>query len=535
MSRNSIDARTRVVNGNETPRASFDKPKGNDSAVLDGNGASGSTLEQVQAELERTKLEKETLEGQYRTLLDRLSDMKSKIGTKLQQDAEELERRETLISTLTAQNEDLQNTIASLHSELTSSNAESERVTKELDALRNTLQQTQQASSRAHSTELSALTSEAQSLRDQVKESQELLERARLEKEEWERVLVDERVLCERLRGDNYILKRDAENERVARQRFEAERDEERKRADNLEAVLSEFEAGQERAISELKATYTAQIDSLTQSLAEYKSRALNAEVELDSNQTSSSRVAELEKELKEKSMLLNKVRQEAVTLNEHLIQALRRLRKFSADPTSTGAGSNGANVGPSYVDRRLVTNVLLQFITAPRADAKRFEMLNLLGGILGWNDDERRQAGLQRGSSSSSGTNTPKVKPKNNVEEEKAEDSFSKMWVEFLLKESSQGASSSTSPAGHGHSPSTAYTPSNYAPSSYAKSAYAPSNAPKSTYAASSIGAPSPTESTYNLPPLPSLPGAGGRSTSGAYRLPSLSRGFSGKSDGNP
>ena len=149
-----------------------------------------------------------------------------------------------MISTLTAQNEDLQGTITSLHSELTSTNAESERVTKELDTLRNTLQQTQKASSRAHSGELSALTSEAQSLREQVKESQDLLERARLEKEEWERVLVEERVLCERLKGENYVLKRSAENERVTRKRSEAERDEEKERADNLESVLSEFEAG---------------------------------------------------------------------------------------------------------------------------------------------------------------------------------------------------------------------------------------------------------------------------------------------------
>ena len=90
MSRNSVDARGRAVNGNETPRSSVDKAKGNGSVSVEGNGSSirgGSTLEEVHAELERTKQEKETLEGQYRTLLDRLSDMKSKIGLKLQEDA----------------------------------------------------------------------------------------------------------------------------------------------------------------------------------------------------------------------------------------------------------------------------------------------------------------------------------------------------------------------------------------------------------------------------------------------------------------
>jgi hypothetical protein len=71
-----------------------------------------------------------------------------------------------------------------------------------------------------------------------------------------------------------------------------------------------------------------------------------------------------------------------AVIMNEHLMEALRRLRRSSTD---------------TNVDRRLVTNVLLSFLNTPRADSKRFEMLSLLASILQWNDDEREKAGLQR------------------------------------------------------------------------------------------------------------------------------------------
>lgn len=67
---------------------------------------------------------------------------------------------------------------------------------------------------------------------------------------------------------------------------------------------------------------------------------------------------------------------------NEHLTEALRRLRKSTSDVN---------------VDRRLVTNVLLSFLTTSRADSKRFEMLQLLSTILGWDDAEREKAGLQR------------------------------------------------------------------------------------------------------------------------------------------
>lgn len=133
-----------------------------------------------------------------------------------------------------------------------------------------------------------------------------------------------------------------------------------------------------------------------------------------------------------------------AVILNEHLTEALRRLKKDQSE---------------NNVDRRLVTNVLLTFFNTPRADAKRFEMLQLLSSILSWSDDEREKAGLQRvgGSSSSSGNVMPskpnismgssrrramsRVKGKGPEDsfaggaEEGLEQSFSNLWVEYLRK----------------------------------------------------------------------------------------------------
>jgi len=75
-----------------------------------------------------------------------------------------------------------------------------------------------------------------------------------------------------------------------------------------------------------------------------------------------------------------------AVIINEHLMEALRRLRRNSTE---------------NNVDRRLVTNVILSFLSTPRADSKRFEMLSLLSSILSWSDPEREKAGLQRINSS--------------------------------------------------------------------------------------------------------------------------------------
>ena len=132
--------------------------------------------------------------------------------------------------------------------------------------------------------------------------------------------------------------------------------------------------------------------------------------------------------------------------LNEHLTEALRRLRKDSSDQN---------------VDRRLVTNVLLSFLTTPRADAKRFQMLQLLASVLSWSDDDREKAGLQKASSSSS-TSSPKRSTSptsmrrghSRTKTAKKEDdllaeneSFSNLWVEYLLKESATSNQTPSTP----------------------------------------------------------------------------------------
>ncbi|EEB88659.1 hypothetical protein MPER_13386, partial [Moniliophthora perniciosa FA553] len=56
---------------------------------------------------------------------------------------------------------------------------------------------------------------------------------------------------------------------------------------------------------------YESQLVQATQSLAEYKHRALTAEMSLEESQTNSSRTQELEKEVKEKNLLIGKLRHE--------------------------------------------------------------------------------------------------------------------------------------------------------------------------------------------------------------------------------
>ena len=71
-----------------------------------------------------------------------------------------------------------------------------------------------------------------------------------------------------------------------------------------------------------------AQVESLQKQLQEVQSKANNAESELVSTKIELDRALPFEKEVKEKNLLIGKLRHEAVILNDHLTKALRCLKK---------------------------------------------------------------------------------------------------------------------------------------------------------------------------------------------------------------
>ncbi|KAJ7211371.1 hypothetical protein GGX14DRAFT_450107 [Mycena pura] len=380
-------------------------------------------IEKLQRELERTREEKETLATQYRNLLAKLTTMRTTLGNKLRQDAEELDRREALVQQLQAQNDDLTSTVEVLKEELLSASAEAESAASQL------------ANMRSRAFEESA--QENLQRERELRETQTELERCRMEKEEWERMASQDRIVADEAKSNAEMYRRDLELEREARERDAAELESEREKCANLHSVLQDFQAGERSKDHELRQAvkdYNSQLIQATQSLAEYKHRALTAELTLEESHTNTSRTHELEKEVKEKTLLIEKLRHEAIILNDHLVEALRRLRRNSTD---------------TNVDRRLVTNVLMSFLTTPRADAKRFEMLSLLASVLSWTDIEREKAGLQRATSSIAppssfwGRSSTSAAPKNaELEKTDETESFSRLWVEFLLTEAAAGQS---------------------------------------------------------------------------------------------
>jgi hypothetical protein len=123
--------------------------------------------------------------------------------------------------------------------------------------------------------------------------------------------------------------------------------------------------------------TYEAQVAELRKQCqaAEEASKAAKATVEATQKQLE--RALPFESEVKEKNLLIGKLRHEAVTLNEHLTKALRILKKGRPEDN---------------VDRQIITNYFLHFLSIDRSDPKKFEALQLIAALLGFTDGKLAQ-----------------------------------------------------------------------------------------------------------------------------------------------
>ncbi|KAF8741172.1 GRIP-related Arf-binding domain, partial [Rhizoctonia solani] len=419
-----------TTNGLEKHEEEHDVPRTNEERIA-----------QLEQELEKTRAESDSWAEQYRTLLAKLTTMRTTLGNKLQQDAEELDRREQHIMQLTTTNEDLSSTIETLKQELNNSLEDSSNLSRELSAFR---QRALDSTSSADA-ELEQMRGEAEHTRRDLEITRRELEEERLDREEFEREAAQERVMVEELKAQLVVLRREVEQAAAQRNREAEAVQREKEKSANLQSVLEDFQLAKDMEIRQALAESESTLQHTIKQLAEFKSRALQAEA----SRFSVERVSTLEKEVKEKNLLIGKLRHEAVIINEHLTIALRKLRSSAASSSSS-------------VDRELVSNILLSFLSAPRTDGTRFEMLAVLSNILGWGEVEREKAGLQR--SGGSGAITPigtGIMPRKassasaggkalELDGSDETDSFSKMWVEFLLKEANQGSAPPT-PTGAG------------------------------------------------------------------------------------
>lgn len=114
------------------------------------------------------------------------------------------------------------------------------------------------------------------------------------------------------------------------------------------------------------------QLEALRKQVDEAVTRATESASQLEATKKDLERAQPFEKEVKEKNLLVGKLRHEAVILNDHLTKALKFLKRGKPEDN---------------VDRQIVTNHLLHFLALDRSDPKKFQVLQLIAALLGWSD----------------------------------------------------------------------------------------------------------------------------------------------------
>lgn len=272
---------------------------------------------QLKSDLEESEAAKEQAQEQYETLLERVEKIKETVGNRLARGKEELEEAKERIEELESQSEEFQKGAQNYETEIEGLKTELQDATRELSSLR----------SRNHLSQHNSLKEKE----DMTRQMQHLREEAEAAKDamgDWEVLAMEERSIRESLTEKAGALEEQAAGLRESYERAAAERDAQAQAVDALQRALQEIQEARRRELRETVETAEEQLQALKRLVAEADARAQAAEAARGALQAELDRTAPFEREVKEKNLLIGKLRHEAIVLNDHLTKALRYLKK---------------------------------------------------------------------------------------------------------------------------------------------------------------------------------------------------------------
>ena len=145
---------------------------------------------------------------------------------------------------------------------------------------------------------------------------------------EWEVLALEERSIRKDLGDRVGDLEEQLQNLKESYERAASERDSQSNTVDGLQKALQEIQTARKKELREVVESSQIEAEKLRTQLAEVQKTFSSAAEELQVVKKELERALPFEKEVKEKNLLIGKLRHEAVTLNEHLIKALRFLKK---------------------------------------------------------------------------------------------------------------------------------------------------------------------------------------------------------------
>ncbi|KFH48211.1 GRIP domain-containing protein-like protein [Hapsidospora chrysogenum ATCC 11550] len=390
-------------------------------------------VSQLKSELEESNVAKESAEEEYQNLLGRVNQIKETLSGRLKRDKAELEEAKERIEELEAQNEELRGTAESSGGDASRLREELQDAQRELSSLRsrNNLSATNWQKERDD------LTRTVHHLKEELETTSNAMG-------EWEVIAMEERSVKESLLDKVSDLEEQVNSLRQGYEAAAQERDSQNTLVDNLQNALREIQEARKRELREMVETTERQLQEQKRLVQEADARAKEAQEAREGLTAELERTAPFEKEVKEKNLLIGKLRHEAIVLNDHLTKALRYLKKTKPEDN---------------VDRQIITNHLLHFLTLDRGDAKRFQVLQVMAGYLNWTDEQREQAGLARPGTSSNSLRLPASpfhrtpsSPSLNAEvfsdtsSARDKESLAELWAGFLERSAQEGAGQGSS-----------------------------------------------------------------------------------------
>ncbi|KAI1418123.1 hypothetical protein F5Y13DRAFT_35784 [Hypoxylon sp. FL1857] len=162
----------------------------------------------------------------------------------------------------------------------------------------------------------------------QIQHLREEAEAAKDAMGDWEVLAMEERSIRESLAEKAAALEEQLSTLKESYERVVSERDSQSQAVDRLQRALQEIQEARKKELREMVETSEEQLQALKKLVQEADTRATEAEKVKETLQKELERTAPFEKEVKEKNLLIGKLRHEAIVLNDHLTKALRYLKK---------------------------------------------------------------------------------------------------------------------------------------------------------------------------------------------------------------
>ncbi|KAJ3310417.1 hypothetical protein HDU93_005378, partial [Gonapodya sp. JEL0774] len=180
------------------------------------------------------------------------------------------------------------------------------------------------------------------------------MEKLQAEKSEWDAHLARERDESERWKRAVMEIEEDVRRAGEERERWRKEAERAGTAVLNLQGVLEQFQAAREADVQTAAEGLKRQVAQLSEDLGVWKAKAEEAEAKLKTFERDSPGVQKLQKELSEKNVLVGRLRADVILLQKHLSEAMGHMKTMSE-----GKDNN--------VDRRLISNLVLNFLQMPR------------------------------------------------------------------------------------------------------------------------------------------------------------------------